>query len=274
MIFLKLGGSLITDKTAVSAVRPRILQRLAGEIASARAQHSGMQLLLGHGGGSFGHVAAAKHHTRNGVKTAVEWHSFARVHAVMTQLNQLVIEALLEAGVPAIGLPPSAFARAEDGRLLHISAAPIRAALDAGLLPVIYGDTIFDTVRGGTILSTEELMVGLTAELRPSRLLLAGETEGVYDENGRLIPTITAAAYDTIAPALRGSRGTDVTGGMASKVKEMLALVDIYPTLAMRIFSGMEAKNVENLLLLNNAVELGTLIHFTRKKLTINNSHL
>ena len=257
LIFLKLGGSLITDKTAVSTIRPAILRQLAGEIASARAQNPELRLLLGHGGGSFGHVAAAKHGTRDGVKTAVEWHSFALVHAAMAQLNQLVIKALLDAGVPAIGLQPSAHAQASDGALVHITTAPIRAALDANLVPVIYGDTIFDDVRGGTILSTEELMVGLVDELRPSRLLLAGETMGVYDENKTLIPTITPANYTTIAPALRGSRGTDVTGGMASKVEGMLALVTAYPSLAIRIFSGMEAGNVEGLLVGSGRIGTG-----------------
>ncbi len=256
MIFLKLGGSLITDKTAVSTIRPTILHQLAREIASARAKNPNLRLLLGHGGGSFGHVAAAKHGTRDGVKTAVEWHSFALVHAAMAQLNQLVINALLDAGVPAIGLQPSAHARAENGRLTHLTTTPIRAALDANLVPVIYGDVAFDSVRGGTILSTEELMVGLVDELRPSRLLLAGETEGVYDENGRLIPVITATNYAAIAPALRGSRGTDVTGGMASKVEGMLAQVATHPKLAIRIFSGVEAGNVAALLAEND--KLGT----------------
>ena len=258
MIFLKLGGSLITDKTAVSTIRPTTLRRLAGEIAAARAQNPDLRLLLGHGAGSFGHVAAAKHNTRDGVKTAVEWDSFARVHASMTELNQFVIDALLKAGVPAISLQPSAHVQAENGRLTHLTTAPIRAALDANLVPVVYGDVAFDSVRGGTIISTEELMVGLVDALQPSHLLLAGETMGVYDQNKALIPTITPANYAAIAPALRGSRGTDVTGGMASKVEEMLALIAAHPELTIRIFSGMEAGNVESVLVGN--VDLGTAI--------------
>ena len=91
-------------------------------------------------------------------------------------------------------------------------------------------------------------MVGLVNDLQPSHLLLAGETTGVYDENKALIPTITPANYAAIAPALRGSRGTDVTGGMASKVEGMLALIAAHPDLTIRIFSGMETGNVTALL--------------------------
>ena len=50
MIFLKLGGSLITDKTGVEAARPAVLARLAAEIAAARAAQPGLPLLIGHGG--------------------------------------------------------------------------------------------------------------------------------------------------------------------------------------------------------------------------------
>jgi isopentenyl phosphate kinase len=248
MLFLKLGGSLITDKTGVEVMRPDVLTRLAGEIARARQANPELRLLIGHGGGSFGHVAAAQHDTRQGVTTAVQWRSFAEVHAAMARLNRLVAEALLAAGVPAMSLQPSAIARCEDGRITYINAKPIQSALEAGLVPVIYGDVAFDAVRGGTIISTEEVMAALAEDLRPSWLLLAGEVAGVFDLNRALIPTITQANYAQVEVALGGSRGTDVTGGMASKVRSMLALTARLPQLRMRIFSGLVMGVVEHVL--------------------------
>ncbi len=111
----------------------------------------------------------------------------------------------------------------------------------AGLVPVIYGDVAFDAEIGGTIISTEEVMMALADALQPSWLLLAGEVPGVLDEAGGVIPLITADNFDDIQSALGGSRGTDVTGGMTSKVKSMLALVAQQPALAIRILSGLEA---------------------------------
>jgi len=35
----------------------------------------------------------------------------------------------------------------------------------AGLVPVVYGDVAFDAIRGGTIISTEEIMEYFSAEL-------------------------------------------------------------------------------------------------------------
>lgn len=246
--FLKLGGSLITDKTQAETVRDDVLGRLADEIARARQENPTLKLVLGHGSGSFGHVAAAKYGTRHGVETAAQWAGMAEVSDAAARLNRRVTAALLAAGVPALTWQPSASAVVADGRIQQMATAPIWAALAAGMVPLVYGDVAFDTVRGGTIISTEEVMGYLADQLRPHWLLLAGETRGVYDERGTVIPRITAANFEAIRPALGGSRGTDVTGGMASKVAEMLALTAVHPQLRIHIFSGLEPDTLRQLL--------------------------
>lgn len=259
LLFLKLGGSLITDKTAVEAVRPEVLARLAREIEQAQRAQPERQLLLGHGSGSFGHVAAARYDTRQGVQTAEQWRGFAEVSAAAARLNRLVVEALLEAGVAAVALQPSASAICRDGRIVSLAIEPVRQALAAGLVPVVYGDVAFDRVRGGTIISTEEIMTFLAAGLKPSWLLLAGETAGVLDEQGKVIPLITRSNFQKTGAALGGSRGTDVTGGMAGKVRTMLDLVETWPALKIRIFSGLEPGEVTEALL-RPAAAAGTII--------------
>ncbi|HEY4720551.1 MAG TPA: hypothetical protein VII92_01790, partial [Anaerolineae bacterium] len=47
IVFLKLGGSLITDKTRVEQARPRTIRRLAREIKAALADRSDLRLVLG-----------------------------------------------------------------------------------------------------------------------------------------------------------------------------------------------------------------------------------
>lgn len=262
LIFLKLGGSLLTDKTKKEALRLETLARIAAEIASARAAKPDLALVLGHGSGSFGHVAAAKYDTRAGVYSPADWFGFAEVDDAAARLNRHVIRALLEAGVPAIGLSPVASAELEDGHIAHFASHPVRAALSAGLLPVIYGDVAFDAVRGGTIISTEEIMVYLTNDLHPAWLLLAGETDGVLDGDGQAIPTITPQNLGKIQPVLGGSRGTDVTGGMAAKVLAMMKLVEDHPELAVRIFSGLQAGLLAGLLL-EPSTPAGTLLQYT-----------
>jgi len=258
-LFLKLGGSLITDKTGTEALRTLVLNRLAGEVAQARQKDPQLQLLLGHGSGSFGHIPAARHGTRQGVKTAAQWLGFAEVSASALRLNRLVTEALLAHDLPAISLQPAASAVCENGRIVDLAVAPISAALQAGLLPVIHGDVAFDSVRGGTIISTEEIMTYLVRELRPSWLLLAGETGGVLDTERQVVPLISQANYEQVRPAIGRSRGIDVTGGMESKVRAMLDLVGAFPELSIRIFSGMIPGQLQQILLRPQS-PIGTLI--------------
>ena len=68
MQFLKLGGSLITDKDTAHTPRIDVIDRIAGEIKKYLVEHPQDSLLLGHGSGSFGHVPAAKYGTREGVE--------------------------------------------------------------------------------------------------------------------------------------------------------------------------------------------------------------
>jgi isopentenyl phosphate kinase len=248
LIFLKLGGSLITDKAGVESVREKTLARLAEEIARAKSALPALRLVLGHGSGSFGHVAAARHKTRQGVRSSADWRGFAQVSDAAARLNRIVVKELLSAGVNATTLQPSASAICVDGRIQSFSVETVELALRAELLPVVYGDVAFDTVRGGTIISTEEIMMQLAQSLRPSWFLLAGETKGVLDGQGSAIPLITSANYEEVSPFIRGSRGTDVTGGMDSKVRSMLNLVSTSPALQVRIFSGLEPGLLEQLL--------------------------
>jgi isopentenyl phosphate kinase len=123
----------------------------------------------------------------------------------------------------------------------------MKAALEAGLVPVVYGDVIFDQVKGGTIFSTEDVFGYLATQLRPRRILLAGIDEGVFADFPactQLISEITPGNWREVVSALGGSAATDVTGGMHSKVLSMLDLAQKIPGLEISIFSGKQSGNL------------------------------
>jgi hypothetical protein len=62
--FLKLGVSLVTDKTRAYTARHERLARLASEVRQALDAAPDLRLVVGHGSGSFGHWAARPHGTR------------------------------------------------------------------------------------------------------------------------------------------------------------------------------------------------------------------
>lgn len=251
IVFLKLGGSLITDKDQAHTARPDVITRLAEEIASALSETPGLRLLVGHGSGSFGHIAAQKHHTRDGVQGQAGWLGFADVWREARALNQIIIEGLSAAEVPVVAFPPSAFMLARDGQPAGWHIDGLERALNAGLVPVVNGDAVFDTVRGGTILSTEDVFSALAFTLSPKRILLAGIEMGVYADfpaSLQRIDHITSASFASVLKGISGSASVDVTGGMRQKVELMLHLTKQIPGLEALIFSGDIPGNVHNAL--------------------------
>jgi isopentenyl phosphate kinase len=254
LIFLKLGGSLITDKNTPRTPRPEALARLMDEIAAARVAQPEMRLLLGHGSGSFGHVEGKKYRTRQGVRTEAEWQGFAEVQAAAGQLNRLVVDAGRDSGLPIVNFPPSASVICHDGAIRTMAVEPIQAALNHSLIPLVFGDVAIDEVRGGTIVSTEDVFRFLAVHLKPERILLAGIEPGVLVRwpDGEVISEITPGGAGRDSPRqhqIGGSHAADVTGGMASKVQEMLALVKAVPGCTVQIFSGAVSGRVRDALM-------------------------
>jgi len=239
LTFVKLGGSLITDKRRENAFLPEVAARIAGEIHEGMAADPARQLLIGHGSGSFGHVAAQRHGTMQGVHSADDWRGFAEVANTAAELNYLMAKALWAADVPVIRIQPSASACSHDGAIVDMAVEPMRAALAHGLVPLVYGDVSLDETRGGTIISTETIFFYLAQHLPVDEILLLGNTDGVYAADGSLIETITPAKLADVEAALGGSAGTDVTGGMETKVRDMVALVHKRSGLHIRIMSGV-----------------------------------
>ena len=259
--FLKLGGSLITDKTRAYTARPQVIVRLAQEIRQVLDVTPDLKLLIGHGSGSFGHWTAKPYGTRQGVHTPEQWHAYAQVAAAAARLNRIVTDTFLETGVPVLSVQPSASARCRDYILEHLDTHPIHTALTHGLVPLLHGDVAPDDTHGGTIISTEDIFLFLTNddELRPTRILLLGETPGVLGSDGTVIPRITPADLPTLQETLTGSRGVDVTGGMADKVARMVKLVQRHPQTCVHILTGAEPGLLPRVLR-NPALPVGTRI--------------
>ncbi len=260
LIFLKLGGSLITEKSQPYTVRLSLLADIAAQIAAVRQATPSLSLVLGHGSGSFGHTAAKQHGTKGGVSSPQGWQGFSEVWFQAATLNRHVMQALHTAGLPAIAFAPVSSITAKNGQILYWNLTPIQAALKAGLIPVVYGDVIFDEALGGTILSTEDLFEHLAYQLKPKRILLAGIEEAVWADfpaKKERVSQITPSSFNEIKAGVGKSQSADVTGGMESKVKQMLNLIANIDGLTAEIFSGEAPNNIQRSI---NHEQTGTLI--------------
>ena len=258
LVFLKLGGSLITDKTKPYTPLLDMMDDLALQIATTLQAQPNLRLVIGHGAGSFGHIAASEYKTRDGYPRPSPlahrerdqneenyWEGFAEVWYQASTLNRYVMKALHKANVRAISLPPSSSVIASEGKVSVWETTPIRMVLSSRMVPVIFGDVVFDEIRGGTILSTEDLFMHLARALSPERILLAGLESAVWQDfpaRTKKIEKITPDTFDQIRAGIGKSEGADVTGGMESKVKQMLELIENNHELTIQIFSGTEPR--------------------------------
>lgn len=255
---IKLGGSLVTDKLVEKSFRRDVVRGIAAQLAAVHAHTEGPRLVLGHGSGSFGHVAARQYRTALGVSSAEERLGMARVGAVAAELSGLILEELLAAGLPALRFPPSALLTTRDRRIDLLETRPLQVALRQGSLPLVHGDIALDSLVGGTIVSTEAVFAALVEPLGASEIILLGEVDGVLDATGSVIPRITPKTFPALKPLLGGASGIDVTGGMLHKVQAMVDLVERQPELTVTIADGRRADVLLDLLLRRRA--LGTRI--------------
>jgi isopentenyl phosphate kinase len=150
----------------------------------------------------------------------------------MEKLNVRVVDALQGAGIAAVALQPSACVVVEDGRIKSMELTPLRKLLELGITPVAYGDAVPDLKRGMSILSGDQLVTGLAWELGAARVILGVDVDGVYtadpkvNKNAKLVSEITPASWREISGSMGAAGGEDVTGGMANKVRELLALAE------------------------------------------------
>jgi isopentenyl phosphate kinase len=262
LVFVKLGGSLITDKNVEATARPAVIRRLAEEVRRALEEQPDLRMLVGHGSGSFGHVVAQRYQVQTG---STDWRGYALTSAAATRLNRIVVDAFLHEGVPVVSIQPSASARCREGELIGLALDPVQETLRHGLLPLVYGDVALDEQWGTTIISTEAIFVYLARLLRPKRILLVGAVAGVYsgdprqDPRARLLPVIRASRMAEAEKVLGGSHGVDVTGGMRSKVHLMVDLVRDLPGLHVRLLSGLQPGLLEHALR-DPGLDTGTLI--------------
>ena len=264
LVFLKLGGSIITDKDHANTADIERIDTIAHEIALALHSDPELSLLIGHGSGSFGHHAAKKYNTRQGVCTPQEWKGFTEVASRARELNQIMINRLIQAGINVVSISPFSGVNSRDRKILSWDISNLQACLRRRLVPVIYGDVILDQQLGGTIFSTEELFVWLAEKLLPDEILLAGLEDGVWEDypnRTHLLLEITPANAHRMQQTLHESASTDVTGGMRSKVEEMIALVNKQPTLQVQIFSGRKSGNIYSAL---TQIQKGTVIRNTK----------
>ena len=227
-VVLKIGGSVITDKNGDLAAKTEVINRLAEEVAKANVKN----LIVVHGGGSFGHPTAQKHGIKDGFKQDGQRIGFAETHHVMTVLNGLVMDAFVWHEIPAVSIAPSSCVITESGRIKKLEDEALRMLLKMEFTPVLYGDTTVDEKLGFTVLSGDQIAAYLALKFNACKIIMGVDTDGLYDvdpkvnKNAKLFSSLTLKELREIQGKLATPSTTDVTGGMFGKVNELFPAVE------------------------------------------------
>ncbi|HTT72959.1 MAG TPA: isopentenyl phosphate kinase [Thermoplasmata archaeon] len=226
IVVVKLGGSVITRKREIERLRPKLLARLAAEVAEGGRSRS---VVLLHGAGSFGHPGARRFGLARppapGSARAERVRGGAIVATEVRRLHLAVLRALVAAGTAPASLPMAGLARNRAGVLDALDTTPFVAALERALLPVSFGDVVPDLAWDASILSADTIALALVRAMPVGRVVFVSDVPGVLSGPavGRrtVVPEITEATVAGLRPA---PGVADVTGGIRGKAEAMRAI--------------------------------------------------
>ena len=225
MYIIKLGGSVITDKNKPLSVDNETIKK----IGKALAGHKDM--ILVHGGGSFGHPLAKKYSLTSGYLDGKSVEGYSLTQHAMQKLNYIIVGALIECGLNAVSCQTSAVTLMEEGKIMSMSLSPVENMMELGLAPVMYGDVVTDQSKKRLGIASGDMIIEyLTRKMCVQKVFFISDTNGIYtvdpkkDPKAKLIPLITKKNIEEVKKALGGSSGIDVTGGMVHKVEHILKM--------------------------------------------------
>lgn len=239
LVLVKLGGSVITDKSKPYTARKDVIQKLAKKLKKLKNKNT--DLIIGHGSGSFAHIPASKYQIQKGLINSKSIWGLTLTADAAIQINRIVISEMLKLKIKCLSFAPLSFNYGKRVLTDHL-----KKAMEIGIIPVIYGDVIMNERQGFEIYSGEKtldiLAIKLSKLYKKIKIIYYTDTNGVYDDKGKTISIITPKNFKEIKKYLQGSGNTDVTGGMIHKVEESLNLVqklnaEVY------ILNGFKIKN-------------------------------
>ncbi len=148
---------------------------------------------------------------------------------------------MLEHGVPVFSFMPSANAYAHNGKIVSWNIEPIKKALENGFVPLVGGDILMDGAKGVHIASTEEIFAYLAPQLKPDKVIVAGDIDGIFDSdpklnpNAQLIRHIDSMNIDNALKGAGPSLKIDVTGGARTKLEFLYNISKSYGSICYAI---------------------------------------
>lgn len=217
---VKLGGGLLADKSKDKEVDMSVLIGLCDQI-----QRAGKKMIVVHGLGSFGHPLAEKYKLNLGFVDISQYKGVIETRESAQELNDIIVSTMNNSGIKAIPVITSSVIKSENGRIDQFDMELIEMSLEKGYVPVLFGDVVFDSATGFSILSADQILCYLSKELDPERSIFVMDEDGFYTDDPKENPEaeiISSINFPDLSSFMSNAKKTgDSTGAMFGKLNEI-----------------------------------------------------
>jgi len=226
---IKIGGSVITDKSEYRKLRKNQISLISKELA-----HWDRKCLIIHGAGSFGHTIASQYSIQQGYINQNQLQGVLQIRSDMLELSEIVTQSLIEEGIHALSFQTSAIVfENENGFSSYFD--PVKKALSLGFSPVLSGDVLFAETKGFRIYSGDALIHLIVQHFDVGRIIFISDVDGLYlkdseTQENKLVDNLTTSELEAAEISnIDQADSSDVTGGMKGKIAEISSILEHVP---------------------------------------------
>ncbi len=262
IIVIKFGGDVITDKSHPLSIKKAIIRNLVSDLKDFLSK-TDTNIIIVHGGGSFGHPMAKKYLINKGKNSEIDNQNIGLVetHQAMIDLNNHIMSELKNQNLPAISFAPVSQFYKQADRLVFTGLPQIQASLELNIIPVLYGDILLHTPHNFSILSGDQIISSLCmSKLKKSinRVIFTMKTEGFlsnFSDTSQKPEIIKNIPFgEDIEHLIRISeKNIDVTGGMKIKISEIQKITEC--GIPVSLISGIERRRLYDELIKKNEIK-------------------
>ncbi|NHI83597.1 MAG: amino acid kinase [Candidatus Thorarchaeota archaeon] len=255
LTIIKLGGSLLTDKTKPYTYREKVLSSVTQEIRECLDEDLIQSLVLLHGVGSYGHPPVLKYNLHKGFLGPEQLLPLSETQESVATLRHIIVKELQKAGIPVCLMYPSSMVTAEKMRMTNYFLDSLKGFASVGMVPLLGGDILVDAIMGWSVGSGDQLAVIIAKELGAERLIFASDVSGIYEADPKLDPEaplidmVNLNQLDATLKRMGKSETADASGKMKGKLESLVpALPEIEQGLEVGLLSMMEYGNLKSFL--------------------------
>jgi isopentenyl phosphate kinase len=212
MLLIKLGGSIITNKEKPLSPRRKSIDGIVRSLKKTNED-----VIVVHGGGSFGHYWSVKYDMHTKPKK-YDVKGVSIVKNSMVELNKIILDSFLKNKLNPYCLPPTDYMIGNKSSIKKIKE--VKKIASSGMIPISFGDALWYGNKKFYILSGDKIMSILAKVLRPRLSIFVLNVDGVYT-NSKSKKIISDFKNEKIS--FKNVK-MDVTGGMSRKIEEAVKI--------------------------------------------------